>query len=155
MHTLIFICLGNICRSPSAEFVFKSLIAHTPLETEWNVISRATAKKASGEDVYPDAKAELIKHHIPLAPRRSQVITQAEADQADLIIAMDKQNILCLSHRVRLDDPSKVRLLLSYANRPNGEVADPYFTRDFAKAYQDILAGCQGLKNALLKAEGL
>lgn len=138
---ILFVCHGNICRSPMAEFIMKHLVEQAGLD--WQIASAATTRDELGNDIYPNAKAELKRHGIPFEHRRARQIRTDE--DWDLIVAMDQENL----DDIRSIAPEKkVRLLMSFTGE-NRSVADPWYTMDFARAYQDIYRGCEGLLRSL------
>ena len=149
MIKILFVCHGNICRSPMAEFVLKDLAEKAGRSAEFVIASAATSAEELGNPVYPPARRELARHGIGCAGHAARRLRAEDYDRWDLLIGMDQAN---LRNMVRLfgGDPSgKCRLLLDYAGRPGQEVADPWYTGDFSTAWEDILAGCQGLLAAL------
>lgn len=149
MIRILFVCHGNICRSPMAEFVLKDLAEKAGRSAEFVIASAATSAEELGNPVYPPARRELARHGIGCAGHAARRLRAEDYDRWDLLIGMDQAN---LRNMVRLfgGDPSgKCRLLLDYAGRPGQEVADPWYSGDFSTAWEDILAGCQGLLAAL------
>ena len=149
MTHILFVCHGNICRSPMAEFIMKALIRKAGCEKEITVDSVAATTEEIGNDMYPPAKRMLTKKGIPVSPRRARRITKEDYDCADYIVCMDEENLYDLSRLTRGDPEKKVSLLLSWAGR-RGEVADPWYTGDFEETYDDLIEGCR----ALLKVVG-
>lgn len=149
MPHILFVCHGNICRSPMAEFIMKDLIRKAGCEKEITVDSVAATTEEIGNDMYPPAKRMLTKKGIPFTPRRARLITKEDYDCADYIVCMDEENLYDLSRLTRGDPEKKVSLLLSWAGR-RGEVADPWYTGDFEETYDDLIEGCR----ALLKVVG-
>ncbi|MBQ3458524.1 MAG: low molecular weight phosphotyrosine protein phosphatase [Synergistaceae bacterium] len=146
---ILFVCHGNICRSPMAEFIMKHLISRAGLSEQFTISSAATTTKELGNDIYPNAKAELKRRGIPFEKRRARQIRSDEYAGWDLIIAMDRENLAGIERIVGDDPEHKVWLLLSFAGEEKS-VSDPWFTRNFARAYDDILRGCEGLLGSLL-----
>lgn len=144
MTHILFVCHGNICRSPMAEFIMKDLIRKAGCEKEITVDSVAATTEEIGHDMYPPAKRILTKKSIPLTPRRARLITKEDYERADYIVCMDEENLYDLSRLSRSDPEKKVSLLLSWAGR-RGEVADPWYTGDFEKTYDDLVEGCHAL----------
>ena len=148
MMRILFICHGNICRSPMAEFVFAELARRAGVEDQFEVSSAATSREEIGNDMYPPAKACLRAHGIPFSRRRARQVTSADYDAYDLLIIMEDYNRRNL-RRILPDDPEhKVRTLLSFTGQDR-DVADPWYTDDFETAYADILRGCTALLHAL------
>lgn len=149
MPHILFVCHGNICRSPMAEFIMKDLIRKAGCEKEITVDSVAATTEEIGNDMYPPAKRMLTKKGIPFTPRRARLITKEDYERADYIVCMDEENLYDISRLTRGDPEKKVSLLLSWAGR-RGEVADPWYTGDFEETYDDLVEGCR----ALLKVVG-
>ena len=144
MTKILFICHGNICRSPMAEYVFAELARRAGREDEFAVASAATSREEIGNDMYPPAKACLRAHGIPFSRRRARQVTRADYDAYDLLIIMEEYNRRNL-RRILPDDPmNKVRTLMSFTGSDR-DVADPWYTDDFETAYDDILRGCTAL----------
>lgn len=149
MTKILFICHGNICRSPMAEFVMKDLVKKAGLETEFLIASAATSTEAIGNPVYPPARRKLAEHGISCAGKTSRQLTGTDYDQYDLLIGMDRANIRNMNRICGGDPEGKLHLLMEYAGRPDSEVADPWYTDDFEAAWRDVLAGCKGLLERL------
>ena len=139
---ILFVCHGNICRSPMAEAVFRKLCQDRGVLDRFNVSSSGVSSEESGNDIYPPAKAELRRHGIPFQRRAAKRITDREAEDYDLIIALDRSNLAALKRR--FGDSPKFRMLLGR------DVEDPWYTDDFQSAYDDILKGCQDLLDSLV-----
>lgn len=144
MTHILFVCHGNICRSPMAEFIMKDLIRKAGWEKEITVDSVAATTEEIGNDMYPPAKRMLTKKGIPFTPRRARLITKEDYERSDYIVCMDEENLYDLSRLTRGDPEKKVSLLLSWAGR-RGEVADPWYTGDFEETYDDLVEGCRAL----------
>lgn len=148
MKHILFVCHGNICRSPMAEFIMKDLIAKAGLSATISVDSVAATTEEIGHDMYPPAKRKLTAMGIPFSPRRARLITREDYDRADLILVMDEENVRHLRRRLGEDKPHKIHYLMDYAGQ-HREVADPWYTGDFDQTYSDILHACQGLLGKL------
>ena len=144
MTKILFICHGNICRSPMAEFVMKDLVEKAGLETEFLIESAATSTEEIGNPVYPPARRKLAEHGISCAGKTARQLTKGDYAQYDLLIGMDRANIQNMNRICGGDPDGKIKLLLSYTDRP-GDVADPWYTGDFDATWRDVLDGCQGL----------
>ena len=146
---IIFLCHGNICRSPMAEWLFKHLAAEAGVSERFEVTSAAVSYEEEGNGMYPPAKRKLTQKGIPFGDHRAHRITPAEYAAADLVIIMDRSNRRMLEYIVGSDREGKVHLMLEYAGLSR-DVADPWYTGDFETAYNDILAGCRGLLETLV-----
>ena len=145
---IMFVCHGNICRSPMAEFVLKKMVLERGVADQFVIASSATSTEeiwnGVGNPVYPPAKAELAKHGISCQGKCAVQLTRADYDKYDLFIGMDSANIRNM-HRILGGDPQgKIRKLMDYTAR-GGDVADPWYTRDFAATYRDVTDGGLGL----------
>ncbi len=151
---IMFVCHGNICRSPMAEFVLKQMLSERGIAQEFIVASSATSTEeiweGVGNPVYPPAKAELARHGISCEGKRAVQLTRADYSQYDLFIGMDSANIRNM-HRILGGDPhGKIHKLMDYTSK-GGDVADPWYTRRFDVTYADVKAGCEGLLNEFMK----
>ena len=146
MKKIIFVCHGNICRSPMAEFVFKKLLSDIGMEDGFEVTSAAVSFEEEGNSIYPYAAETLRRHEIPFGHHRAHRITKQEYEEADLVIVMDSSNLRLLQ-RIS-PDTGKAHKLLEYAGQ-HSDVADPWYTGNFEQAYSDILRGCRALLSHL------
>ena len=133
-----------------AEFIMKHLVQQAGLEEQFVISSAATTTEALGSDIYPNAKAELKLHGIPFERRRARQINSSDYADWDYIIAMDQENLIDINYVVGHDPKKKVRLLMSFTGE-NRSVSDPWYTRDFAKTYNDIKLGCEALLKSLVE----
>ena len=134
---VLFVCHGNICRSPMAEFVFKDAAKKAGLGAEVYAESAAVSSEELGNPVYPPVRALLAKV--------ARKVSKADYDNFDLIAVMDRSNLANIL-RIIADDPQgKIKMLLEFAGRPNAEVADPWYTGDFGATYADVSAACAGI----------
>ena len=133
---IIFVCHGNICRSPMAEFIFRSLADERGLSS-FDISSAGVSSEETGNDIYPPAKRTLRAHGIPFTSHRAHRITDDEFFSSDLVIALDSSNLRALQRRFGMD--GRIRMLLGR------DVDDPWYTDDFETAYRDILSGCTEL----------
>ena len=144
MTRILFICHGNICRSPMAEFVMKDLVKKAGLETQFHIESAATSIEELGNPVYPPARRKLAEHGIDCTGKMARQLTNSDYDKFDLLIGMDRANLRNMHRICGGDFAGKLHLLMEYTNRP-GDVADPWFTDDFETTWRDVLEGCRGL----------
>ena len=149
MNRIVFVCHGNICRSPIAEFVFKRMLRENSCESEFFVDSRAVSAEELGNPVYPPARAELLRHGIGCDGKYAEQIQRQDYKKYDLIICMDDSNVRGLMRLFGGDPEEKIKKLLEYCGR-YGDVADPWYTGDFEATYNDVLLGCEGLLKHLL-----
>lgn len=142
---ILFVCHGNICRSPMAEFIMKALVRAKGLEGRYYIESAAVSTEEIGNPIYSPAKRCLNQHGVAFdAGKRARQVTKADYDRFDRIICMDTSN-LRLIKRIIPDDPEKkIHLLMSYTGTGR-DVADPWYTGDFEEAFQDILTGCEAM----------
>ena len=148
MTRILFICHGNICRSPMAEFVMKDLVKKAGLEARFHIESAATSTEEIGNPVYPPAKRKLAEHGIDCTGKTARQLKNSDYDQYDLLIGMDRANLRNMHRICGGDFAGKLHLLMDYTNHPC-DVADPWYTNDFETTWRDVLAGCQGLLNYL------
>ena len=153
MKRIVFVCHGNICRSPMAEMILRDLLVKRGLTAEVTVASRATSSEeingGEGKPVYPNARAELEKHGIPCTDKTACQLKRTDADCYDLFVGMDSANIRNM-HRILgfpEGDP-RIRRLMDFTPR-GGDVSDPWYSRRFDVAYHDIYEGCVALLDAL------
>ncbi len=153
---IMFVCHGNICRSPMAEFILKDLVNKNNTADRFEISSSATSTEeilnGTGNPVYPPAKAELAKHGLSCNGKRAVQIQKSDYEKYDLFIGMDSANIRNML-RIFGEDPfGKVHKLLDFTN-DGGDVADPWYSGNFETAYNDILKGCIALLNTIIKSE--
>ncbi len=149
MTKILFVCLGNICRSPMAEFVMKDLAARAGMDAQFHMESAATSSGEVGSPVYPPARRVLAEHGICCGGKVARQLRQDDYSAYDLLVGMDSGNLRNMRRICGGDPEGKMHLLLEYAGRPGEEVADPWYTGDFEAAWRDILSGCQGLLDSL------
>ena len=144
MIKILFVCHGNICRSPMAEFVMKDLVNKAGLSDQIYIESAATSTEEIGNSVYPPARRKLAEHGIGCAGKTARQMTRADYQNFDYIIGMDNANIRNMNRISSGDPDGKICKLLEYAGRTD-EVADPWYTGDFEATWQDVLSGCTAL----------
>ena len=149
MTKILFVCHGNICRSPAAEFVMKSLVRRAGLEREFVIDSAATSAEELGNPVYPPMRRELAEHGISCAGKTARQLRRSDYEQYDLLIGFDEENLWNLRRKFGGDPEGKLHRLLDYAGRPDDSVADPWYTHDFHRAWLDIDEGCRALLEVL------
>ena len=144
MVKILFVCHGNICRSPMAEFVMKRIVHEKGYDGYFEIASAATSTEEIGNPVYPPARRKLAEHGISCEGKTARQITRYDYDYYDYIIAMDRNNIRNLRYEVGEDVNHKVSLLMSYTSSPR-DVADPWYTGDFEVTWRDVNEGCMAL----------
>ncbi len=148
MTKILFVCHGNICRSPMAEFVMKDLVKKAGLADRFWIESAATSGEELGNPVYPPARRKLAEHGISCAGKTARRLRRDDFETYDLLIGMDRENLRAMG-RIS-GGTEKIHLLLDFTDRP-GEVADPWYTGDFDATWRDVEEGCRGLLQALTK----
>ena len=148
MKKILFVCHGNICRSPMAEFVMKDMVEKAGLQDEFYIESAATSTEEIGNEVYPPAKRKLAEHGISCKGKTARQMKQADYNRFDLLIGMDEWNIRNMTRICSGDPEGKIRKLLDYTNR-KGDVADPWYTGNFEATWQDVTEGCECLLKLL------
>ena len=149
MIKVLFVCHGNICRSPMAEFVFRDLLERAGQAADYQVASAATSSEEIGNPVYPPVRRLLTAHGLDCTGKTARRIRRSDYDAYDLLIGMDEDNLWEMRRCFGGDPAGKLRNLLDYAGRPGEAVADPWYTRDFQQSWDDIQAGCMGLLESL------
>ncbi|MBR2633055.1 MAG: low molecular weight phosphotyrosine protein phosphatase [Lentisphaeria bacterium] len=142
MIKILFVCHGNICRSPMAEFIMKELVAEAGCAGDFEIASAATSTEELGNGVYPPVKRLLGARGIDCSAKRARQITKSDYLEYDLLIGMDRANIRNMKNCWGGDPDGKMRMLLSYCGLDR-EVADPWYTGDFDATLQDVLSGCR------------
>lgn len=149
---ILFVCHGNICRSPMAEFYMKDLVERRGLADRFQIASAATSTEEIGSPVYPPARAELARHGIGCAGHAARQLTGADYGRWDLLVGMDSANLRNMTRICGGDPEGKIVRLLDLTSRP-GDVADPWYTGDFQATWRDVAEGCGALL-AKLEQEG-
>ncbi len=145
MIKILFICHGNICRSPMAEMVFKDMIRKQHLESNFHVYSAATSREEIGNRVHHGTRRKLQQVGIPCEDHRAVQVTRKDYDAYDYLIVMDSHNIRNLMRIIGEDPEEKVHMLLDFAGREGQSIADPWYTGNFDITYDDVVQGCEGL----------
>ena len=149
---ILFICHGNICRSPMAEFVMKQLVREQGLENSFVIESAATSTEEIGNDMHPGTKRLLDAHDIPYERRRARQLRADDASAWDYLIGMDSANVRNIRRMLGADTEGKVFKLMEFAGS-SADVADPWYTGDFETTYADVHEGCKGLLEHILSSE--
>ncbi len=145
---VLFVCHGNICRSPMAEYIMKYLVKQAGMEDVFGITSGGVSNEEEGNAIYPPAKRTLTQHRIPFSRHRAHLVNEDEMKAADYIVVMDSWNIRNLGYRYGNKYNSKIKMLLSFCGEDE-DVSDPWWTRDFETAYDDIYRGCEAMLIAL------
>lgn len=151
MIKVLFVCLGSICRSPMAEFIFKDIIKNKGLEENFFITSAATSNynEKNENSIYPEAKDVLMKNNISFEDRISKQMLKDDYDKFDYILGMDEENIKDILKIVKKDTKNKIFRLLDFTEKPR-DIIDPWYSRDFNTAYDDIKYGCEKFLEHLL-----
>ena len=149
MIRILFVCYGNICRSPMAEAVLRDLASGTALSSDLLVDSAATSPCNTGSGIYREAARALSRHGGAPTGHRARPLRRDDYDRFDLLIGMDHENVREMRRICGGDPAGKIRLLLDFADRPGEEVDDPWYTGDYEAAWRDIDQGCRGLLRSL------
>lgn len=146
MIRVLFVCWGNICRSPMGEYILKDMVAKRGIEDDFYIESAATSTEELGNPVYPPARTELKKHGISCDGHHARQVRPSDYDDFDVIIAMEDIHVRIMQQRFFNGDPSgKIRLCMEFAGRPNEKVDDPWYTGRFNEVYNQITEACEGL----------
>lgn len=149
MIKILFVCHGNICRSPMAEFVLKDMVKKRGLEDDFYIASAATSTEEIGNPVHHGTRSRLAKEGISVAGKTAVQMTKSDYDKYDYIIGMDTWNMRNINRIIKSDPDGKVFKLLTFAGRSD-DVADPWYTGDFEVTYRDVVEGCEGLLEKIL-----
>lgn len=142
---ILFVCLGNICRSPMAEAIFKEMVHSRGFDSMFEIESKATSSEELGHPVYPQVDFLLKEKGIHNFTHRASLFRKEDYEKYDYLIGMEKGNLYHLKRIVGHDAMHKMRLLI-----PNYDIEDPYYTRDFVRSYEEIREGCENLLSELL-----
>lgn len=150
MFRIMFVCHGNICRSPMAEFMMKDLVRKENLTSQFVIASSATSTEEIGNPVYPPARTELKRHNVFCDSGKYAVrLKKSDYDKYDLFVVMDSNNVRNIRRIFKTDPENKIHKLLEYAGRGD-DVSDPWYSRQFDVAFADIYEGCEGLLRKLI-----
>ena len=149
MYNILFICYGNICRSPMAEMIFKDLIIKNNKRYMMSCVSRATSIEEIGNDIYPQAKRKLVQMGVTCESHRATQVTKSDYDKYDYIIVMEERNKRDLLRIIDEDKDNKIHLLLEYTDNIK-DIDDPWYSGDFDTAFNEINEGCIGLFDYLV-----
>ena len=144
MIKILFVCHGNICRSPMSQYILQDMVNKLHRSTDFEIASAATSTEEIGNPVYPPAKRKLAEHGISCEGHHARQMTRVDYEYYDYLIVMDNWNLRNLKRFVSADPKGKVHMLRDFTDQP-GEIADPWYTGDFETTYQQVVAGCQGL----------
>lgn len=144
MKKILFVCHGNICRSPMAEFVMKDLIKKAHRENDFYIESAATSTEEIGNSVYPPARRKLAEHNISCAGKTARQMQRSDYDKFDMLVGMDSYNIRNMERICGGDPEGKIHLLKEFSG-DYGDVADPWYTGNFEATWQDVLKGCTAI----------
>ena len=149
---ILFVCHGNICRSPMAEFIFKRIVSERGMSERFTVESRATSAEELGNPVYPPARRELLRHGISPDGKYATQLSRLDYGKYDLIVGMDSANIRNMLRLFGQDPEGKIKKLMDYTER-GGDVDDPWYSGNFEITYRDILDGCTALYENIINKE--
>ena len=150
MVRILFVCHGNICRSPMAEYVLKDMVKKRGVADRFEIASAATSREELGNPVYSPAARKLAQNGVPCGAHRARQITREDYDRYDLIICMDRNNVRSALTITGGDPEGKIKLLLDFTPRAGQQVADPWYTGDFDETWRDVTQGCKGLLEKLI-----
>ena len=153
MIKILFICHGNICRSPMCEFVMKDLVNKAGRADQFEIASAATSTEELGNPVHPGTRRELAKHGISCEGKRARQVTRADYDYYDMLICADSNNIRNLRRITGGDPDGKISLVLDHTSRPGRDVDDPWYSGDFETTWNDVSDGCAGLLRELTEKD--
>ena len=151
MIKVLFICHGNICRSPMAHYVMQDLINKAGLSNQVYIDSAATSTEEIGNGVHYGTRQKLREVGVPCGDHRAVQVTKRDYDKYDYLIVMDSHNVRNLMRIIGSDPEGKVHMLLDFAGRNGQSIADPWYTGNFDETYEDVIEGCRGLLEHLLR----
>lgn len=152
MNKILFVCHGNICRSPMAEFIMKQMVEQRGVAEKFHIESCATSNEEIGNPVYPPARQVLQKRGINCVGKRARRITKGDYDRFDYIVCMDSNNIRNLKLMFPNDNGEKISKILSFAGIDR-DVVDPWYTGDFSATEEDVCTGCEALIEYILRGK--
>lgn len=150
MTKILFVCLGNICRSPMAEFVFRDMVQKQGLGDRFSVASAATSTEELGNPVHPGTQRRLAREGISTRGKTAVQLTRRDYQRYDYLIGMEQRNLSGMLRILGSNPAGKVHRLLDFTDRPR-DIADPWYTGDFDRTYDDVVEGCRGLLEHLLE----
>lgn len=142
MKKILFVCHGNICRSPMAEFIMKDIVKKAGMDDQFHIESAATSTEEIGNSVYPPARRKLAEHGISCEGKTARQMTLSDYDRFDLLVGMDEWNIRNMKRIAGGDPDRKIFKMLDFTSR-HGDVADPWYTGNFDATWRDCLEGCE------------
>lgn len=151
MIKILFVCHGNICRSPMAEFILRDMVRAKGIANDFHIESAATSTEEIGNPVHHGARRKLLEHGISkeeISFKQARQMRKEDYTKFDYIIGMDEMNLRNIMRILRSDPENKVHLLLDYTDRP-GAIADPWYTGNFEATYRDVCEGCEGFLESL------
>ncbi len=152
MIKILFVCHGNICRSPMAEFVFKDMVSKRGMSDLFLIASAATSREEIGNDIHYGTKRKLEEEGIPYSKREAVQITKNDYETYDYILLMDSNNMRNIKRIISFDPMCKIHRLLDFSDSPR-DIADPWYTGNFDVTYDDIVEGCEALFQAILERD--
>ncbi len=152
MIKVLFVCLGNICRSPMAEFVFKDIVNKKGLSNEFYIESAATSNDTIGEGIYFGTRDILKEQGVPFEERKARQMTKEDYNKFDYILGMENKNIANILRIVGEDTENKVHRLLDFSEKPR-DITDPWYTGDFDITYYDVEDGCNSFLEYLMRSK--